>query len=92
MYILYRKDTSSKWLRVSVGMGVYKYCSVCICVSVCLCCIFFKTYPLCVSAPSSFIYDLAGPELALYRDIFDMRYDPLCFYLSVLQMKGLFEF
>lgn len=47
---------------------------------------------LCVSAPSSFLSDLVGPELALYRDIFDTSYDSLCFHLSVLQMKRLFEF
>lgn len=80
--------------------GVYKLCSVCICVRVCLCCIYsihiLRVFPQC----HKFIiqFTAVGAELSLYSDmleanVFDMQYDRLSFYLSMLEkMKGLFEF
>lgn len=47
---------------------------------------FSDTYPLCVSTPSSFISDLNLPYIETF---FDMRNDPVCFYLSVLQKERL---
>lgn len=79
-------------------MWVWGCINYVVCVFVCACCIYsihiLRVFPHC---HKFHIPTAVGAELSLYRDMLevnvsDVKYDRLCFYLSMLQMKGLFEF